>query len=93
LEKYRAYVELRMDGRQVADNLLSVVAFVVHDLGNGREEILTSSGRICHIVRHEDGTWTVDEDERHRVFPEHGDALDCARELAGDPDLPPLSQM
>lgn len=70
------------------------VAFEVFDLGNGREEIrVTSSGRMCHIARHEDRTWTVDEDESHRVFPQRGDALDCARELAGDPDLPPLSQI
>jgi hypothetical protein len=25
------------------------------------------------------------------VFPNYGTALDCAREIAGDPDLPPLS--
>ena len=40
-----------------------------------------------------DGTWTVQEDAHHRIFPNRDDALDCARELAGDPDLPGLSQM
>jgi hypothetical protein len=35
----------------------------------------------------------VDEDEHARVFPQRDDALDCARELAGDPDLPVLTQM
>jgi hypothetical protein len=65
----------------------------VHDLGNGREEISCTSGRTCHILRHDDGTWSVDEDEHHRVFRNRDDALDCARELAGDPDLPPLSHM
>jgi hypothetical protein len=69
------------------------VAFEVFDVGNGLEVILSSSGRTCHIARHEDGTWTVDEDEKHRIFPNRGDALDCARELVGDPDLPPLSQI
>jgi hypothetical protein len=59
-----------------------------------REQIrVPSSGRTCHIARNENGTWTVDEDEHHREFPQRADAMDCARELAGDQDLPPLSQM
>jgi hypothetical protein len=68
------------------------VAYEVHDFGNGRYEIRASSGRSCHIVRREDG-WTVDEDHHHGVFPSFAAALDCARELAGDPDLPPLTQI
>jgi hypothetical protein len=69
------------------------VAYEVLDLGNGRYKIRATSGRTSHIVRHQDGTWTVDEDDPHRVFPSFDDALDCAREIAGDPDLPPLTQV
>ena len=69
------------------------MAYEVFDVGNGTEAILCTSGRTCHIVRHDDGTWTVDEDEHGRIFPTRNDALDCAREIAGDPDLPPLTQM
>ena len=69
------------------------VAYEVFDVGNGREAILATSGRTCHILRHEDGTFTVVEDEYGRVFPNRDDALDCAREIAGDPDLPPLTQI
>jgi hypothetical protein len=71
----------------------TLMAYEVHNLGNGREEIRCTSGRTCHITRHDDGTWTVDEDRHHRVFPQREDALDCAREIAGDPDLPPLTQI
>ena len=68
------------------------MAYKVHDLGHGRHEIRMTSGRVAHIVRQDEG-WTVAEDEHHRVFPTRDDALDCARELAGDPDLPPLTQV
>jgi hypothetical protein len=71
----------------------TLMAYEVHDMGNGREEIRASSGRRCHILRHDDGTWTVAEDEHGRIFPTRNDALDCAREIAGDPDLPPLTQI
>ena len=68
--------------------------FQVFDLGNGREAVrCTTSGRTCHIVRRDNATWTVEEDERHAVFLTYGSALDCARELAGDPGLPPLDQV
>jgi hypothetical protein len=63
------------------------------DLGNGREAIRCTSGRTCHIVQYEDGTWAVEEDERHETFLTRESALNCARELAGDPDLPPLTQV
>jgi hypothetical protein len=46
-----------------------IVAYEVLTLGNGREEIRCTSGRIGHIVRRDDGTWVVDEDECLRVFP------------------------
>jgi hypothetical protein len=69
------------------------MSYQIHDLGNGRQEILATSGRATHILRHDEGAWTVDEDEHARVFPQRDDALDCARELAGDPDLPVLTQM
>lgn len=67
--------------------------FQAFDLGNGREAIRCASGRTCHIVRHEDGSWTVEEDERQAIFPNRGSALDCAREIACDPDLPLLTQI
>jgi hypothetical protein len=63
------------------------------DLGNGREAIRCTSGRTCHIVRQEDDMWIVEEDERHEIFLTRGSALTCAREIAGDPDLPPLTQI
>jgi hypothetical protein len=69
------------------------VAYEVHDLGNGKYEIRTTSGRTCHIVRHHNDGWTVDEDNAGRTFPSFDDALDCAREIAGDPDLPPVTQV
>ena len=61
------------------------------DLGNGREAIRCSSGRTCHIIRQQDDTWIVEEDERQAIFLDRESALDCAREIAGDPDLPPLT--
>jgi hypothetical protein len=69
------------------------MSFESFNLGNGRETILSSSGRRCHIVDHQSGNWIVEEDQFGRSFPNREDALDCARELAGDPDLPPLTQM
>jgi hypothetical protein len=69
------------------------MAYEAHDFGNGRYEIRASSERICQIVRHSDGTWSVDEDNSQRIFPSFDDALDCARELGGDPDLPALTQI
>ena len=70
----------------------TATAYEVHNLGNRRYKIRTSSGRIAHILRHFNGTWTVPEDDHQRVFPSYDDVLDCAHELAGDPDLLPLSQ-
>lgn len=62
-------------------------------LGGGREAVrCPSSGRTCHIVARDNDTWAVEEDRRQALFRSHGDALDCARELAGDLDLPPLEQ-
>jgi hypothetical protein len=69
------------------------VGYQEFDLGNWIVAILCTSGRTCHIVKHDDGTWTVLEDEQLRTFPNRGAALDCAREIAGDPDLPPLHQI
>ena len=69
------------------------VAFEAFDLGNGTEAISCTSGRTCHIVRCEDGTWIVHVTENRRVFPHRAAALDHACEIAGDPDLPPLSQI
>jgi hypothetical protein len=33
------------------------------------------------------------EDGQHRFFPSPSAAVDCAREIAVDPDLPALSQI
>ena len=63
------------------------------DLGNGRPAIRVSFGRTSHIVQNDDDTWAVVEDEARQVFPSYSAALDCAREIAGDPDLPPLTQV
>lgn len=65
------------------------MAYQLFVLPGGREEIRCTSGRNTHIVRNLDGSWSVEEDERKRIFANRGEALDCAREIAGDPDLPP----
>jgi hypothetical protein len=62
------------------------MAYDAFDLGNGREEIRCTSGNITHIV-YNSGKWMVEEDEEHRAFKNHGQALDLAREIAEDPDL------
>jgi hypothetical protein len=71
----------------------TTMAYEVHHQSNGRYEIRSSSGRTSHIVRQNEETWTVDEDHYQRVFPTRADALDCARELAGDADLRALTQI
>ena len=58
-------------------------------LGNGRQALRVTFDRTTHIVQNDDGTWTVVEDEANRVFPSYSAALDCARELARDPDCYP----
>lgn len=40
------------------------MAFEVFDIGNGTEAIIATSGRTFHIVRHWDGTWTVEEEDK-----------------------------
>jgi hypothetical protein len=69
------------------------MAYEVHRCLNEKYEIRSSSGRISLIVQRAQGSWTIDQDDYQRVFPSFDDALDCARELAVDPDLPPLGQM
>ena len=69
------------------------MAYEVLDLGDGRLAIRVTFGRTCHVVQNDDRTWSVLEDDGHRVFPSYGAALDCAREIAGDPDLPKLDQI
>ena len=63
------------------------------DLGNGGEATRCTSGRTCHIVRHEDDMWTVEGDERREIFLTPGSALNYAREIASDPDLLPLTRI
>ncbi len=58
-------------------------------LPDGREAIRCAPGENFHMTHHPDGSWTVDEDPEHRVFPNHGQALDRAREIGQDPDLKP----
>jgi hypothetical protein len=60
-------------------------------LQNGRIEVRCAPGEIVHITPNPDGSWTVDEDPEHRVFPNRGEALDRAREIGEDPDLPPAT--
>ena len=45
---------------------------------------------MTHVVQNLDGSWAVEEDEQKRIFANHGEALDCAREIAEDPDLSPF---
>ena len=75
------------------------MVYEVLNLGDGRQAIRVTFSRTSHIVQNDDGTWAVVEDEANRVFPSYNAALNCARELAGDPDvplidpdLPPLTQ-
>jgi len=69
------------------------MAYLVHPFGKQKYQIVTSSGRISLIVQRAPDSWTIDQDYYKRVFPSFNDALDCARELAGDPDLRPLTQV
>lgn len=62
------------------------MGYQIFDIGGGCEEIRCTSGISAHI-RKQDGIWTVDEDDRKERFPNHGAALDRAREIAKDPDL------
>jgi hypothetical protein len=62
------------------------MSYEAWQLEDGRVEIRCTSGQNAHIVRRPDGAWTVEEDERHRVFPTRGDAMTCARKIALDPD-------
>jgi hypothetical protein len=55
-------------------------------LGGGREAVRCTSGETAHILTHLDGTWTVEEDPERRIFSNHGEALNRAREIARDPD-------
>jgi hypothetical protein len=69
------------------------MVYEVLDLGDGRQAIRVTFSRTSHIVQNDDGTWAVVEDEANRVFHSYSVALNCAREIAGDPDLPPLTQI
>jgi hypothetical protein len=75
------------------------MSYELLDLGNGRQALRVTFDRTTHIVQNDDATWAVVEDEANRAFASYCAALDCARELAGDPDvplidpdLPPLTQ-
>ena len=69
------------------------MAYETIQLPDGRVQVRCTSGRIAHLRERPDGTWIVEEDEQKKVFYNRGAALDCAREIAGDPDLPPLTQV
>lgn len=62
------------------------MAYQEFDKGNGVTEVRTTGG-IAYIVCRDDGRYIVRDDPKHREFENHGAALDCARELAHDPDL------
>jgi hypothetical protein len=62
------------------------MAYNLLDKGNGVTEVRTTGG-IATIVCQDDGTFFVREDAQKRSFNNRGEALDCARELAHDPDL------
>jgi hypothetical protein len=69
------------------------MAYQAFKLKDGREEVRCAPGDIVHMTPHSDGTWTVDEDQECRVFRNRGAALDCAREIGQDPDLPRGTQI
>jgi hypothetical protein len=63
------------------------MAYKAHHLDDGSDMICVRDGRNVHVVPC-NGMWTVLEDKRHRMFGTYDNALDCARAIAGDPDLP-----
>ena len=63
-----------------------LMSYEATQLGLGRIEIRCTSGRSAHLQHQPDGTWVVEEDDQRRTFPTRGAALDCAREIALDPD-------
>jgi hypothetical protein len=63
------------------------LAYERFPLPSGIIEIRCTPGRITHVHFRSNGTWTVDEDEKHRAFKTFGEAEDCARKIGGDPDL------
>jgi hypothetical protein len=69
------------------------MAYNVLQLLNDRMAILcTPHGPVIHIEE-KDGVFTVAEDEQRRSFATFGRALDCAREIGRDPDLPSARQV
>jgi hypothetical protein len=66
------------------------MGYTITVLQTGRLEVRCAPGDIVHMTFHpDDNSWTVDEDSERRVFRNRGEALDCAREIGRDPDLPP----
>ena len=54
---------------------------------DGSIEVRCTSGRSAVMRTSRDGRWTVDEDKQGRHFSNRGEALDCCREIARDPDF------
>jgi len=63
-----------------------LMAYQIFALENDVLEIRCTHG-ITHMRKQRE-TWTVDEDDRKECFPNRGAALDRAREIAGDLNLP-----
>jgi hypothetical protein len=63
------------------------MAYNMLPTNDGRLEVLCTSGKSAYMQERTDGTWTVDEDGQQQIFPNRGAALDCAREIAEDPDF------
>jgi hypothetical protein len=65
------------------------MAYEMTVLQNGRLEVRCAPGEIVHITfRFSDDTWAVDEDPERQVFLTRSEALDRARFIGNDPDLP-----
>jgi hypothetical protein len=62
------------------------MSYEATQLGLDRIQIRCTSGRSAHLHQQSDGRWVVEEDDQGRMFPTRGAALDCAREIALDPD-------
>jgi len=63
------------------------MAYEMFFSGGNLVTVRCTSGKESHLRQSEDGKWSVDEDPSRRAFNNRGEALDCARELAEDPDF------
>ena len=60
------------------------MAYQLLTLSDERVQVRCAPGKSVHMTPNPNGTWTVDEDEQRRIFPNRGEALNCAREIGGE---------